>query len=159
MRTATFDHASLIISSLVHLILKVQQAKGDLMMTQSIGFFNRTLKFYPLLKFILLSLAMFIVFSSLHNFTYAQQVYQLPPKAIADLVDAPPTPLVSFSPNHQWMLIMDRASLPSIEELSQPELRLAGLRFNPRTNGLSRASFYTKISLKNIQNVRFVKQC
>jgi len=88
----------------------------------------------------------FYLFSSLHHFTYAQQVYQSPPKAIADLVDAPPTPSVSFSPDHHWMLIMERASLPSIEELSQPELRLAGLRINPRTNGPSRASFYTKIT-------------
>lgn len=76
----------------------------------------------------------------------------MPPKAIADIIDAPPTPSVDFSPNNQWMLIMDRASLPSIEELSQPELRIAGIRINPRTNGPSRTSYLSKLALKNIQN-------
>jgi len=78
--------------------------------------------------------------------------YRMPPKAIADLVDAPPTPAVSVGPNRQWMLIMERPSLPSIAELAQPELRLAGLRINPRTNGPSRASYFTRLILKRISD-------
>ncbi len=76
--------------------------------------------------------------------------YKMPPKAIADLVDAPATPSVSVSPDKQKMLIMERASLPSIEELSQPELRLGGIRINPQTNGRSRTSYYTGIVIKDI---------
>ena len=67
----------------------------------------------------------------------------MPPKAIADIVDAPATPGVSISPDKKQILIMERSSLTSIEELSQPELRLAGLRINPATNGRSRSSYYT----------------
>ncbi len=79
-----------------------------------------------------------------------QQTYQMPPKAVADLVDAPPTPSVNIDPTNQWMLIMSVPSFPSIDELAQPELRLAGMRINPRTNGPSRGRYYTGLKLKSI---------
>lgn len=75
--------------------------------------------------------------------------YQTPSKAIADLIDAPPTPGVSVSPNYDWMLLLDRPSLPSIEEVSQKELRIAGIRINPKTNGSSRGSYSVGMSLKS----------
>ena len=78
--------------------------------------------------------------------------YQMPPKAIADLIDAPLTPGVSISPDDQWMLLLERPSMPSIEEVSQEELRLAGLRINPQTNGLSRSTYYTGFKLKNMHS-------
>ena len=76
--------------------------------------------------------------------------YQLPPKIMADIVDAPPTPSVNIDPNGKWMLILGRPNLPSIEEVSQPKLRIAGIRINPKTNGPSRQWFYTSIKIKNI---------
>ncbi len=76
--------------------------------------------------------------------------YKMPPKAIADLVDAPGTPGVSVSPNKKHILILERSSLPSIEELSQPELRLAGLRINPATNGRSRTRYYTGMIIQDM---------
>jgi len=117
--------------------------------------FNRIHNRFRIFSFMtlaLLSLFIFMQFTTNQNFSYAQQAYQMPPKAIADIVDAPPTPSVNFSPDNQWMLIMDRASLPPIEELSQPELRIAGIRINPQTNGPSRTYYYTKLILKNIQD-------
>ena len=66
------------------------------------------------------------------------QGYQMPPQVLADIIDAPQTPWVSISPDNQWMLFLERPGLPSIEEVAQPELRLAGLRINPLTNGRSR---------------------
>lgn len=77
--------------------------------------------------------------------------YKLPPKTIVDLVDVPPTPAIRVSPSGQWMLMLDQASLPSIAELAQPELRLAGLRINPATNGPSRSGGFTGMSLMAIQ--------
>jgi dipeptidyl aminopeptidase/acylaminoacyl peptidase len=78
--------------------------------------------------------------------------YQLPPKAIIDLVDARPTPSVDVSPkdkdSKQWLLIEEISGLPSIADLAQPELRLAGLRFNPKTNGPSRGRYITGLRLK-----------
>ena len=68
----------------------------------------------------------------------ASESYQLPPTVLADMIDAPPTPGVSLSPDGAWMLLLESPGLPAIEEVAQPELRLAGLRINPRTNGRSR---------------------
>ena len=77
--------------------------------------------------------------------------YQTPPQAIADLLNAPPTPSISISPTKDWLLLGERTGFPSIEELAQPELRLAGLRLNPRTNGKSRSGGAISFRLKNIQ--------
>src|SRR5579884_1018802 len=78
--------------------------------------------------------------------------YQLPPRAIADLIDVVPTPSVLPSPQQngqtRWILIEHYAGLPPIAELAQPELRLAGLRFNPRTNGPSRARYMTALDVQ-----------
>lgn len=65
--------------------------------------------------------------------------YQMPPQVLADMIDAPPTPGVAVSPDRAWLLLLEQPGLSPIEEVSAPELRLAGLRINPRSNGPSRA--------------------
>ncbi len=99
-------------------------------------------------KFLLAGLC-FSVFTTVMP-AQAPTGYQTPPDAIAALVNAPATPGVSFSPDRKWMLLLEQPGYPSIEEVSQPELRLAGLRINPRTNGPSRSGFTTALTLKNI---------
>jgi dipeptidyl aminopeptidase/acylaminoacyl peptidase len=78
--------------------------------------------------------------------------YQEPPKAIVELVDTRPTPNVEVSPKdrdgRQWLLIEEISGLPPLSDLAQPELRLAGLRFNPNTNGPSRGRYFTSLSLE-----------
>ncbi len=84
--------------------------------------------------------------------TTAQEAepYKHPPKILEDLLLAPPTPTVSFDDKATYMLIMERSQYPDVEELAQPELRIAGLRINPRNFGPSRASFITNFKLKEI---------
>ena len=82
--------------------------------------------------------------------------YKIPPKAIADIVDAPLTPTMSLSPNKIDYLILSRSSLPSIEELSAPELRLAGVRINPAMNARSRRTSYTGAKLHQIGQSRSI---
>src|SRR6202012_1267381 len=78
--------------------------------------------------------------------------YQLPPEAIVKLVDAPPTPTLALSPEHgkdtRMLLIRQSHALPTIADLAEPELRLAGLRFNPQTNAPSRTRSFTSLSLQ-----------
>lgn len=78
----------------------------------------------------------------------AQTSYQTPPASIADLVNAPSTPAVTFSKDGSFMLLLERTESPSIEDLAQPELRIAGLRINPSTTGPSRAGGYTNLKIK-----------
>jgi len=78
--------------------------------------------------------------------------YQLPPKDIADLLLAPPTPAVSIDRKGEWMLLGSRNSYPSVEELAQPELRIAGLRFNPDNFALSRQNFINGFTIKHLKS-------
>jgi dipeptidyl aminopeptidase/acylaminoacyl peptidase len=77
--------------------------------------------------------------------------YRTPPKDILDLVMAKPTPGVSINSKGEWMILLDRSTFPSIEELAQPELRIAGLRINPKNFGPSRTGYSTNLTLKNIK--------
>ena len=79
---------------------------------------------------------------------WAQSSYQTPPASISELLNAPSTPTVSFSKDGSLMLILSRSESPSIEDLAQPELRIAGIRINPRTSGPSRAGGSTNLVLK-----------
>jgi dipeptidyl aminopeptidase/acylaminoacyl peptidase len=83
-------------------------------------------------------------------------LYQLPPKAIADIVDAPGSPIVIPSPDAKVLLIVEKPALPSIQEVAQPELKLAGLRINPRSNGpaQSRTEYYKKLIFKNLASMK-----
>ena len=57
--------------------------------------------------------------------------YQRPPEAIAALVNLKPDPLILFGPDRHYILIADRPGHPSIEELREPKIRLAGRQINP----------------------------
>ncbi|QKG51669.1 S9 family peptidase [Hymenobacter sp. BRD67] len=76
--------------------------------------------------------------------------YHEPPAAIRDLLLAPPTPRVSLSGDGSVLAILAVQDFPTIAELSQPELRLAGLRLNPRTNGPSRVSYAVGLQFKRL---------
>ncbi|HSJ14568.1 MAG TPA: prolyl oligopeptidase family serine peptidase [Longimicrobiales bacterium] len=80
----------------------------------------------------------------------AQEPYRNPPQAVLDVLDAPPLPNVAVSPDRNWLLFADRASMPSIAELSEPMLRLAGMRINPATNGPYVTSRTLALRLKRI---------
>lgn len=77
--------------------------------------------------------------------------YKTPPKEIADLLLAKPTPAVSIDGKAAWMLLMERNSYPSVEELAQPELKIAGQRINPNNFGPSRQNFINNFTLKDIK--------
>ena len=76
--------------------------------------------------------------------------YRLPPKDISDLLLAKPTPGVSIDDKATWMLLIERNSYPLVEELAQPELRVAGLRLNPNNFSNGRQTYINDFTLKNI---------
>ena len=77
--------------------------------------------------------------------------YQTPPKEIADLLLAKPTPSISVDGKAEWVLFSERNSYPSVEELAMPEYRIAGLRLNPNNYAPSRQNYINNFSLKNIK--------
>ena len=102
----------------------------------------------------LLLSAFFCLFAVSPSFAQTSITYQRPPKAIADLLEAPPSPLVLLSPETKsgprTLLIEQPTGLLTIADLAQPELRLAGLRFNPRTDGPGRLPYGVSLKFKTL---------
>jgi dipeptidyl aminopeptidase/acylaminoacyl peptidase len=81
----------------------------------------------------------------------AQEPYKLPPREVIDIVDAPPTPSVSMSPAGDTMALVARESMPSIAYISEPILRIAGMRITPSFNSRQVLSFATGLSFKDMK--------
>ena len=98
-------------------------------------------------KIILLSIVLLLSSNNL----FAQTTgYQKPPQGVMDILNAAAIPQTSISPAKDKILLLEPLTYPSIVELSQPMLRLAGLRINPNTNGAHRQPYAVKLTLKNI---------
>jgi len=76
--------------------------------------------------------------------------YRLPPAALQAIVDAPRAPAMSLSPQRDLIAVVQTPPLPGIAEVAQPELKLAGLRINPRTCSGSRFAFGTDLTLLDV---------
>ena len=90
------------------------------------------------------------------TFAFSQENinYQVPSSEILDLVEYDRPPTVTYDNDKNFMLFLYRDNYKSIEDLSQEELRLAGLRINPKTNIGSRITYYNNIKIKNLKNKR-----
>ncbi|PWF46143.1 alpha/beta hydrolase family protein [Massilia glaciei] len=91
-----------------------------------------------------------LTLSLLAAVSQAQAQYQLPPAPLQAVVDAPRAPGVGLSPRRDLATMVDSPALPGIAEVAQPELKLAGLRINPRTYSPSRFSFGSGLALLDI---------
>jgi len=88
------------------------------------------------------------------NASSTELKYQMPTDVMVKLVDAPPTPTISLSPalgvGPRRILIQQSSSLPTIADLAEPELRLAGLRFNPKVGAPSRTCYFVSLKLQSL---------
>lgn len=77
--------------------------------------------------------------------------YQKPPKEILDLVDVQNAPSVLMNDNMDFIVLLYSDAYKTIAELSEVELRLGGLRINPKTNIGSRTRFSNNIKILNVK--------
>lgn len=75
-------------------------------------------------------------------------VYQRPVATIESLSNAVPTPLMRLSPDRQWAVFLGRPGFPGIDEISKPELRLAGVRIDPSLYCNSRQTLYNSLEFR-----------
>lgn len=73
--------------------------------------------------------------------------YQTPHQDILSLADVQMPPIMSINTNGDKAILIYRDQYISIDELSEKEIRLAGLRINPKTNSSSRSRKYNNITL------------
>ena len=90
---------------------------------------HKSLRFAPAL------LAALLLAAPGQGLTQGAEGYRMPPAPIPQILDAEPTPLIAPSRDRSLIAVIGRENLPLIAAVSEPILRLAGTRLNPRTNG------------------------
>lgn len=83
--------------------------------------------------------------------------YREPVPELKAIVDAPRPPQLSLSPRRDLIALQQVPPLPSIALVAQPELRLAGMRINPRTYAPSRFSFASDLWLMDVNSGREIR--
>ncbi len=83
--------------------------------------------------------------------------YQKPPKEILDLVNAPLAPSVRIDEKGEYAVLLYRENFKSIEELSEKELRIAGLRINPVINSATGQTYFNDIQVKKVSDNQVAK--
>ena len=77
--------------------------------------------------------------------------YQQPHEDISTLADVPLPPFMRMNSDGSKAVMIYRNQYKSIQELSEQEMRLAGLRINPVTNISSRSRYYVDIQAFDIK--------
>jgi dipeptidyl aminopeptidase/acylaminoacyl peptidase len=80
----------------------------------------------------------------------SETAYRLPPKEITQIIDMAPTPEVVVSPARDAILLAEYEGYPPIAFVSQPMLRLAGLRIAPGTSSRQRLRRFTGLSIRRL---------
>lgn len=76
--------------------------------------------------------------------------YQKPPTEILELVDVPLAPGVIMDNAAENMILLYRDNYKTLADLSEKEMRLAGLRINPQTNIGSRTTYYKNLKVQKV---------
>lgn len=86
--------------------------------------------------------------------TFAQEnvTYQKPPKEILELVDVQRAPSVSMDSRNTKMLFLYRNAYKTIADLSEDELKLGGLRINPKANISSTVTYTNNLKFKKLKD-------
>ena len=93
----------------------------------------------------------FLLFFSFVSYSQKNLTYQIPKKEILDLVDVDRAPSVLKDEKNNYMVFVYRPEYKSIDELSQKEMRLGGLRVNPYLNIGSRTTYYNKVKILRLK--------
>ncbi|MBW7871322.1 MAG: S9 family peptidase [Flavobacteriia bacterium] len=78
--------------------------------------------------------------------------YQIPPPEILELVDFQRAPTISMDSKKEQIVFMYRNTYKTLAEISEDEMRLAGLRINPKTNISSTVTYVNNIQYKRFKD-------
>lgn len=109
----------------------------------------------PLIStFGVLSLCLLVASAIFEREARGQTSYQKPAQTIARILDVPETPAVSFGPDSKRFLLVGKVPYPSIAELANPMLAVAGLRINPSNSGPRRLPANIGVTLRDVRGDR-----
>lgn len=95
-----------------------------------------------------------IILIGLAAIGFAQEdiTYQIPPPEILELVDFQRAPSISMDSRKEQIVFMYRNTYKTLSEISEDEMRLAGLRINPKTNISSTVTYVNNIQYKKFKD-------
>lgn len=95
-----------------------------------------------------------LLFLLISGLTFAQEnlTYQKPSAEILALADYERAPSVSMDSKKEYMLLSYRNTYKTLEDLSQEEMRLGGLRINPITNISSTVTYINNLKIRKIKD-------
>jgi dipeptidyl aminopeptidase/acylaminoacyl peptidase len=76
--------------------------------------------------------------------------YREPPPEIVEMVDMAPQTQALLAPTRDRLLLLEWPALPGIADLAAPELRLAGIRFNPDNYSPTMPRYFSAIRLLSL---------
>ena len=99
-----------------------------------------------------------LLFVLLASIGFAQEdiTYQKPPQEILDLVDFQRAPSISMDSKREQIVFMYRNTYKTLAEISEEEMRLAGLRINPKTNISSTITYVNNIQYRKFKDKNLV---
>jgi dipeptidyl aminopeptidase/acylaminoacyl peptidase len=83
--------------------------------------------------------------------------YKQPAKPVLEALKALPTPAISVSPQRDYAILTQAVRYPSINEVAQPMLRLAGIRIDSNTNGMHLAANYLSFTIRRLSDGAEIK--
>jgi dipeptidyl aminopeptidase/acylaminoacyl peptidase len=83
--------------------------------------------------------------------------YQKPPKEIMELVDYDRAPSVMTDSKNEYILFTYRNTYKNLEDLSQEEMKLGGLRINPITNISSTITYNNNLKIRKFKGTELVQ--
>ena len=90
-----------------------------------------------------------VSFAAVESMTLdASMGWQNPPEPIATILDTPPNPSISISPDDRWLVEFSRSELIPIAQLAEPELGIAGDRINPKLRSSARNHPYIALAIR-----------
>src|SRR5687768_14218985 len=81
---------------------------------------------------------------------FSQEPYRRPPQSIMNVLNAPNLPVTLLSPNGRWLILAESLKYKLISDLAEPQLRLAGVRINPKSNTNHGSYYYVGFSIKKM---------
>ncbi|HYG50667.1 MAG TPA: hypothetical protein VD905_07175, partial [Flavobacteriales bacterium] len=91
-----------------------------------------------------------IFFTLVLGINAQDNVFQRPPKEILDLIDIKPLPTPYINHDASKIIYVENADRMSLEMLAEPELKLAGLRINPRNHNKARINPAVGVSIMDL---------
>lgn len=104
----------------------------------------------------LFKISLLLLLSGVFYSANGQSVYKKPPANVTKIVEAPPTPYVSVSPEKDALMLVNYNPNPGIATLARPFLKLGGLRIDAVQNSRQRITEFTGVQVEWLNPVKKV---